>query len=235
MSTFSSLRPAERSAPAVSDEVEATPPRAVEEQVTGGFTSPPNSANPTFAVLKATVLQQTFGHPLAFARTLMQIGYEPIGATRGRTIFGKEAFFYPNIFRYRSSEERFFSLELLRPRFSEIYRQSRWIQRHLSRIWLRFSLEDDLLVHDDESRRGKTIHRHVLLFNGKSKILGPVDPVVPDAKIKPTWNICIKKVTNEKKKSVRSRNVSFTDVARSSMSIVRNLAVTSVSRSVERE
>ena len=100
MSTFSSLQ---RSTPSttIDDEVEPTVGTAVQEQVTGGFTAPPNSANPTFAVLKATVLQQTFGHPLAFARTLMQIGYEPIGAQRGRTLFGKEAFFYPNVFRYR--------------------------------------------------------------------------------------------------------------------------------------
>lgn len=72
----------------------------VQEQLTGGFTATANSANATFAVLKATVLQQSFGHPLAYARVLMQIGYEPINPVHGRTILGKEAHFYPNIFRY---------------------------------------------------------------------------------------------------------------------------------------
>ena len=47
----------------------------VQEQPTGGFTSTPNSANPTFAVLKATALQQALGHPMAYARVLMQVNY----------------------------------------------------------------------------------------------------------------------------------------------------------------
>jgi hypothetical protein len=47
----------------------------VREQLTGGFTSTFNSANPTFAVLKATALQQALGHPIAYARVLMQVKY----------------------------------------------------------------------------------------------------------------------------------------------------------------
>jgi hypothetical protein len=47
----------------------------VREQPTGGFTSTFNSANPTFAVLKATALQQALGHPMAYARVLMQVKY----------------------------------------------------------------------------------------------------------------------------------------------------------------
>jgi hypothetical protein len=42
---------------------------SVQEQPTGGF----NSANPTFAVLKATAFQQALGHPMAYARVLMQV------------------------------------------------------------------------------------------------------------------------------------------------------------------
>ncbi|CAF1010953.1 unnamed protein product [Adineta steineri] len=72
----------------------------VQQQPTGGFTSTFNSANPTFAVLKATALQQALGHPMAYARALMQMGYEPLPAARGKTLFGKEAIFYPNVFRY---------------------------------------------------------------------------------------------------------------------------------------
>ena len=34
---------------------------------------PPPPGNPTFAVLKATALQQALGHPLAYARVLMQV------------------------------------------------------------------------------------------------------------------------------------------------------------------
>ena len=45
----------------------------VREQVTGGFTATGNSANATFAVVKATVLQQAFGHPMSYARVLMQV------------------------------------------------------------------------------------------------------------------------------------------------------------------
>ncbi|CAF1063675.1 unnamed protein product [Rotaria sp. Silwood1] len=74
-----------------------TSPRA---QVTVGSTATPNTANPTFAVLKATTLQQALGHPVTYARVLMQIGYEPLPAYRGKTLFGKETLFYPNVFRY---------------------------------------------------------------------------------------------------------------------------------------
>ncbi len=48
---------------------------SVQEQPTGGFTSTFNSANPTFAVLKATAFQQALGHPMAYARVLMQVKY----------------------------------------------------------------------------------------------------------------------------------------------------------------
>jgi hypothetical protein len=30
----------------------------------------------------------------------MQMGYEPLPAYRGRSLFGKEALYYPNVFRY---------------------------------------------------------------------------------------------------------------------------------------
>jgi len=69
-------------------------------QQTGGFTSTPNSANPTFTVLRATTLQLAVGHPLAYVRVLMQMGYEPLPAYRGTNLFGKEALYYPNVFRY---------------------------------------------------------------------------------------------------------------------------------------
>jgi hypothetical protein len=51
------------------------PGTPVQQQPTGGFTSTPNSANPTFTVLKATALQQAIGHPLAYVRVLMQVRY----------------------------------------------------------------------------------------------------------------------------------------------------------------
>jgi hypothetical protein len=44
-----------------------------QEQPKGGFLATWNSGNPTFAVLKATALQQAFGHPMAYARVLMQV------------------------------------------------------------------------------------------------------------------------------------------------------------------
>lgn len=40
---------------------------------TPGDQQPPPPGNPTFAVLKATALQQALGHPLAYARVLMQV------------------------------------------------------------------------------------------------------------------------------------------------------------------
>ncbi len=30
------------------------------------------------------------------------MGYEPLPAYRGKTLFGKETLFYPNVFQYRS-------------------------------------------------------------------------------------------------------------------------------------
>jgi hypothetical protein len=37
-----------------------------------GYDATSQGANATFAVLKATALQQAFGHPMAYARILMQ-------------------------------------------------------------------------------------------------------------------------------------------------------------------
>lgn len=76
------------------------PGTPVLQQATGGFTSTSNSANPTFTVLKTTAIQQALGHPLAYVRVLMQMGYEPLPAYRGTNIFGKELVYYPNVFRY---------------------------------------------------------------------------------------------------------------------------------------
>ena len=45
----------------------------IHEPATGGLSSTLNSANPTFGVLKATAMQQAFGHPMAYARVLMQV------------------------------------------------------------------------------------------------------------------------------------------------------------------
>ncbi|CAF0999393.1 unnamed protein product [Adineta steineri] len=76
------------------------PGTPVRQQPTGGFTSTANSANPTFAVLKTTTIQHAIGHPLAYVRVLMQMGYEPLPAYRGKNLFGKETLYYPNVFRY---------------------------------------------------------------------------------------------------------------------------------------
>ncbi|CAF3646874.1 unnamed protein product [Rotaria sordida] len=73
---------------------------SIRQQATIGSTETRNSVNPTFAVLKATTFQQALGHPLTYARVLMQMGYEPLPAYRGKTLFGKEAVFYPNVFQY---------------------------------------------------------------------------------------------------------------------------------------
>ncbi len=51
------------------------PGTSVQQQPTGGFTSTPNSANPTFAVLKSTTIQTALGHPLGYVRVLMQVRY----------------------------------------------------------------------------------------------------------------------------------------------------------------
>lgn len=102
MSTFSSIRAQRSTNPNETDELDGAPSSqgGVGRNLTGVLPSTGNSANPTFAVLKSTFFQQSFGHPLIYAKTLMQIGFEPIGPTPGRTIFGKNALFYPNAFRY---------------------------------------------------------------------------------------------------------------------------------------
>lgn len=51
-------------------------PRApVRPLPTAGLNSAPNATNPTFSVLRATTLQLAVGHPLAYARVLMQVRY----------------------------------------------------------------------------------------------------------------------------------------------------------------
>ncbi|CAF2429929.1 unnamed protein product [Rotaria sp. Silwood2] len=76
------------------------PRTAAQQQPTRGFSVTSISANPTFAALKGTTMQLVLGHPFAYVRILMQMGYEPLPAYRGRTLFGKEAVYYPNVFRY---------------------------------------------------------------------------------------------------------------------------------------
>ena len=51
------------------------PGAPVRQEPAGGFTSTPNSANPTFTVLRATTMQLAIGHPLAYVRVLMQVRY----------------------------------------------------------------------------------------------------------------------------------------------------------------
>jgi hypothetical protein len=72
--TSSLLHSAERLIAPIQTPLPAGTP--VREQPTGGFTSTFNSANPTFAVLKATALQQALGHPMAYARVLMQVKFD---------------------------------------------------------------------------------------------------------------------------------------------------------------
>ena len=69
------------------------PGTPVRQQATGGFTSTPNSANPTFTVLKATAIQQAIGHPLAYVRVLMQVSHRTSmngssGTMRGSSLDG---------------------------------------------------------------------------------------------------------------------------------------------------
>ncbi|CAF0964633.1 unnamed protein product [Adineta ricciae] len=70
------------------------------QRAQGGLSSSANSAKSTFTVLKATTIQHALGHPLAYARVLMQAGYEPLPPYRATNLFGKEALYYPNTFRY---------------------------------------------------------------------------------------------------------------------------------------
>ncbi|CAF3301269.1 unnamed protein product [Rotaria socialis] len=70
------------------------------QPTTSGFASVSSSVTPTFTALKGAALQQVVGHPFAYVRVLMQMGYEPLPAVRGRTLFGKEALYYPHAFRY---------------------------------------------------------------------------------------------------------------------------------------
>ncbi|CAL4127021.1 unnamed protein product, partial [Meganyctiphanes norvegica] len=39
-------------------------------------------------------------HPIEYAKVLIQIGHEPLDPYKSRTIFGREAFYYPSVFGY---------------------------------------------------------------------------------------------------------------------------------------
>lgn len=52
------------------------------------------------AKIRSTLIQQAVGHPLFYGRSLIQMGYEPLSPVQGRTLLGKEAMFYPNMFQY---------------------------------------------------------------------------------------------------------------------------------------
>lgn len=73
---------------------------SVQQRVLSGLNTPANSSKPTFAVLRTTSLQVALGHPLNYVRTLMQMGYEPLPPYRATNLFGKEAYYYPNVARY---------------------------------------------------------------------------------------------------------------------------------------
>lgn len=45
-------------------------------------------------------------HPLTYAKVLIQIGYEPLDPSMGRTIFGGQQMMYPNTFKYISYIKR---------------------------------------------------------------------------------------------------------------------------------
>ncbi|CAD5118514.1 DgyrCDS7209 [Dimorphilus gyrociliatus] len=52
-------------------------------------------------------------HPFAYAKVLIQLGYEPIPPVRSRSLLGKPVYSYPNIFRYMkylAHEEGFLGL-----------------------------------------------------------------------------------------------------------------------------
>lgn len=59
-----------------------------------------SAGSATSAKIRSTLIQQVVGHPLFFGRSLIQMGYEPLPPVQGRTLFGKEAMFYPNMFKY---------------------------------------------------------------------------------------------------------------------------------------
>ncbi|KAK3861313.1 hypothetical protein Pcinc_032693 [Petrolisthes cinctipes] len=39
-------------------------------------------------------------HPIEYAKVLIQLGYEPLKPYKSRTVFGREAFYYPSVFSY---------------------------------------------------------------------------------------------------------------------------------------
>lgn len=57
-------------------------------------------ANATLVMIRGSILQQVIGHPLYYGRSLIQMGYEPMPQVLGKTLFGKSAMFYPNMFQY---------------------------------------------------------------------------------------------------------------------------------------
>lgn len=42
-------------------------------------------------------------HPFEYSKTLIQIGYEPIGARPGKSMLGRPVMLLPNIFQYGKS------------------------------------------------------------------------------------------------------------------------------------
>jgi len=58
-----------------------------------------------FVKLAAKSFMSAVTHPLTFAKTLFQLGYEPYPLTTGKVfvVFGREAYFLPNAFQYISS------------------------------------------------------------------------------------------------------------------------------------
>lgn len=54
--------------------------------------------DPAQTVLAAGVT--TFFHPLAYAKTLIQVGYEPLAPVPSKTLFGAKVLMYPNVLKY---------------------------------------------------------------------------------------------------------------------------------------
>lgn len=50
------------------------------------------------SVLSAGVT--TLSHPLAFAKTLIQVGYEPLSPVQSKNLFGRPVLMYPNVFKF---------------------------------------------------------------------------------------------------------------------------------------
>ena len=52
------------------------------------------------AILISNVATSFTFYPLVYARSLMQVGYEPLLPVEGKTAFGSRGLFYPNVFGY---------------------------------------------------------------------------------------------------------------------------------------